>query len=214
MRVGVVLPVFNEDERLAACLDSLFAQQDAPPYEVLVVDSYSTDETAMIAQRYPVGLIEAPRGKLTARTIGIEAAWGDVIVAVDGDSTYPPFWLHLLLRHFADPDVVAVTGPRIFTDMPALNFFTQPFHLVFRAAHHMYGGNSAFRKAAFYETGGFRPVNQLDVRVMVGEEEVAFGDRLARVGRYVLDYDAFCYTSARRWFSERHKLERLSGQRF
>lgn len=216
--ISIVLPVYNEEARIETTLDSL-AQQEAilsgtQQVEILVVDNASTDRTVALAAGYQVELLSAPRGKLKARTVGIEHAKGEIIVAVDGDSTYPPRWLTYITRHFANEQVVAVSGPRIYGDAPWLNLLTLPYGLLLHPSFMMNGGNSAFRRAAFALTGGFQAIDELDVDAVTKEEEIAFGYRLTQVGAHVKDFQAICYTSARRWFEARHAQERQRGERF
>jgi glycosyltransferase involved in cell wall biosynthesis len=212
--ISIVLPVYNEETRIEATLDSLVQQSGVGQVELLVVDSGSTDRTILLTAEYGVKLLQAPRGKITARRVGIDQAQGDIIVAVDGDSIYPPGWLAQLTGHFADERVVGVSGPRIYSDAAWLNLFTYPWGLFFKPAGLMCGGNSAFRRADFFETGGFYATDELDVDAMIEEEELSFGYRLMCRGTVVKDQFAYCYTTARRWFEARHAQERQRGERF
>ena len=68
-KVSIVLPVFNGEKTLSACLDSLmildFSKEDR---EVIVVDNNSTDGTKAIIQKYPVTYIfEKKKGRGCAR---------------------------------------------------------------------------------------------------------------------------------------------------
>lgn len=106
--VTVVIPVLNEGPRLAALLDTLAAQVDAPPFEVLVVDNGSTDGSPDEVARHPLGatvMHEAERGPYAARNTGIAAARGTVIALTDGDCRPDPHWLAAGVRaieHGAD----------------------------------------------------------------------------------------------------------------
>lgn len=216
--ISIVLPVYNEETRISATLQSLRQQEailsGALQAEILVVNSASTDRTAALVAGYGAELLQAPRGKLRAREVGIAHARGDVIVAVDGDTTYPPGWLERLTGHFRNEQVVAVSGIWMFGDARWLNAISLPCALLFQASCHLSGGNSAFRREAYYATGGWRKVDELDAVAMVREEELAFGYRLASLGQVVKDPLAYCYTSARRWFEARHAGERQRGERF
>src|SRR5450631_1552731 len=50
-RVSVVTPVYNGDKHLAACIDSVLAQ-DYPNFEYLIINNFSSDRTLEIAQEY------------------------------------------------------------------------------------------------------------------------------------------------------------------
>lgn len=212
--VSVIIPVFNEEEHIESTLESILSQ-NVPGVEVIVVNSESTDRTVELASRYPVAILQAPRGKLKARAIGIAGASGEVIVAADGDSIYPAGWLHKLTRHFSDPQVIAVSGPRLYFDRTELNIALYAYYFLLPRPNLMLGGNSAFRRDAFYQVGGFQHVDEYNANSVQQEEEHAFGDRLASLGRYVYDREAVCYTSGRRWcLTCKHQVERQRGERF
>jgi glycosyltransferase involved in cell wall biosynthesis len=84
-RVSVVVPAYNEARHLERCLSSL-QRQSLPLYEIVVVDDGSSDETAVIAARHPIHLIQtAHRGPAHARNAGARATRGDILVFVDAD---------------------------------------------------------------------------------------------------------------------------------
>jgi glycosyltransferase involved in cell wall biosynthesis len=112
MKISIVIPVYNEAERLGACLEAIAAQTVAP-HEVVVVDNNSTDDTMAIACRYPfVRLIREPRqGVVYARTAGFNVARGDILGRIDGDSIIAPDWVATVQRIFQeDPGLAAVSG--------------------------------------------------------------------------------------------------------
>jgi glycosyltransferase involved in cell wall biosynthesis len=90
VRTTVVLPAYNEGAALPHVLTELGEYLDQT-YEVLVVDDGSTDDTADVAERYPVRLVQHPenRGKGVAIRTGIAEAQGSNVVIMDADATYP-----------------------------------------------------------------------------------------------------------------------------
>src|SRR3954471_33488 len=90
IRTTVVLPAYNEGAALPHVLAELGEYLDHT-YEVLVVDDGSTDDTADVAERYPVRLVKhrENRGKGVAIRTGIAEAQGENVVIMDADATYP-----------------------------------------------------------------------------------------------------------------------------
>jgi len=111
--LSVVVPAFDEADYLARTLRSLQSQDLEEPFEIIVVDNGSTDETAEVARRFGVRVLHEPRrGVCAARQRGAEAARGAIIVSTDADTEHPTDWLRTLATTLAaHPDVVAVAGP-------------------------------------------------------------------------------------------------------
>lgn len=93
VKLSVVVPAFNASAHIGECLDSVFAQEGCPAFEVIVVDDGSIDETAAtVARLYPaVHLIcQANGGPGSARNVGVNKARGQIIVFIDADDVMLP----------------------------------------------------------------------------------------------------------------------------
>lgn len=107
MRISVIIPCYNAQAYLAACLDSLLCQS-VRDIEVILIDDGSMDNTAQIAQAYAskdtrIRLIRQKNaGVSAARNAGLEKARGDWICFVDADDLLPPKALETLLSHTGD----------------------------------------------------------------------------------------------------------------
>jgi dolichyl-phosphate beta-glucosyltransferase len=95
--ISIVIPAYNEAQRLSASLASIQVYIETKPWpvEVLIVDDGSTDATAAIVEelavRWPaLRLIRAPhRGKGAALSTGMLAATGSYIAIADADLSMP-----------------------------------------------------------------------------------------------------------------------------
>ena len=138
----MVLPAYNEAADLRSCLDAIMAQTVAP-YEVIVVDNNSSDDTASIAAEYPgVRVLSEPRqGVVYARTCGFDAARGDIIGRIDADTLLKSNWIETVQRIFSDDaELAAVSGRVRYYDTAwksAVNGFDHFFRKVL-------GGNKMF----------------------------------------------------------------------
>ncbi len=119
LSLSIVIPVYNEEDYLKACLESIAAQTQAPE-EVIVVDNGSTDKTLDIVRQFPfVTLLhEKKKSVLYARNTGFNAARSDIIGRIDADTRLSPDWVKRAKRIFEDKNSYAVSGPFGIYDMP------------------------------------------------------------------------------------------------
>jgi glycosyltransferase involved in cell wall biosynthesis len=112
LMITVIIPAYNAAHTLPACLTALAQQTLTQPWETIVIDDGSTDQTSQIALNYGVKLIrhEQQRGAAAARNSGIQQAQGDIICCTDADCQPTPNWLENMLIPFADPEIIAAKG--------------------------------------------------------------------------------------------------------
>ncbi len=88
--LSIIIPAHNEENYVAACLQSI-KQQSFSDYEVIVVCDSCTDKTPTIAKKYTKKIFEIKKKNVsTARNYGANKAKGDVLVFLDADSTIAP----------------------------------------------------------------------------------------------------------------------------
>jgi len=117
--LSVVVPAFNEEHFLGACLEAVLAQHE-PVHEVIVVDNNSTDGTAAVLAAYAGRVLilhEACQGVQHARNRGMDAGTGTVLARIDADTRLPHDWSRRVRLAFEDPGVDAVTGPASYYDV-------------------------------------------------------------------------------------------------
>lgn len=105
MKVSVIIPAYNEAERIGAVLEPLLASPSV--HEVIVVDDGSDDGTGKEAGAFPVRVVRLPenRGKAAAMAAGVEAAAGDVLMFLDADLVgLTPVHIEDMIRAYQEGD--------------------------------------------------------------------------------------------------------------
>jgi glycosyltransferase involved in cell wall biosynthesis len=190
--VSVVLPTRDRAGYLTVTLASLAAQDLEQPYEVIVVDDGSSDETPAVVERAGVRSIrnEGPQGPNAARNAGTRAAAADLIALVDDDIEAPPGWLRALVEGAAlHPDAEAFGGPiRARFDGPAPRscgrelppITTLDLGSVDVETELVWSANMLFRRSAFERVGPF------DEELPTGGDEEEWLERLRANGGTVV----------------------------
>ena len=113
--VSVVIPAYNEEESIEACLDEVFGvmRSMGKPFEVLVIDDGSRDRTRDILKRLKPSLPELVilgfdrnHGLTDGFDAGFKNARGKVVVALDADLQNDPADIPRLLELIGKWDVV------------------------------------------------------------------------------------------------------------
>jgi rhamnosyltransferase len=107
----------NEERNIGACLDAVYSQKGAGEFEVILVDSGSTDATLQIARGYPIRIQQIPAHEFHhARTRNLAASLGSapIVINLSGDAIpASDAWLRNMLANFRDPGVGAVYGRQL-----------------------------------------------------------------------------------------------------
>lgn len=108
-RASVIVPVFNAEQYLGACLDSLLAQT-LRDIEIICIDDGSSDSSVDILQGYAAGdsrvtaLSQANAGAAAARNRGLDMARAEYVLFVDADDFVAPTLLAEATAAAADCD--------------------------------------------------------------------------------------------------------------
>jgi glycosyltransferase involved in cell wall biosynthesis len=116
--IWVIIPAYNEGRVLAGTIGGL--QDCNSSYNLVIVDDGSTDDTAMVARRFPVHLLIHPMnlGQGAALATGIEYALrqkADIVVTFDADGQMQPADIGLLVDALIKEDLDVVLGSRYLT---------------------------------------------------------------------------------------------------
>lgn len=115
LSAAVVLVVRNEEARIVARLENLFATASPVLREVIVVCDGCTDGTSALAEAFPDDRVKVlnvtpGRGKPAGVNAGVATATTEVVVLCDARQRFLPDTIPLLLEWFADPATGAVSG--------------------------------------------------------------------------------------------------------
>jgi glycosyltransferase involved in cell wall biosynthesis len=213
VRLSFVIPAYNEEHYLPACLESILAQSGdlGDQVEIIVVNNASSDRTREVALSYPGVTVvdEVRKGLPFARQAGFAASRGELIANVDSDSRLTPGWVKQVLETFAEferkgKSLVALSGPVVYYDLTASErvsvqlFYLLAFVLyamnryVLRAGSMVQGGNFVLRRDALASIGGF------NTSIAFYGEDTDIARRLNRVGKVVFTFQLKMFSSARR----------------
>ncbi|MDB4978697.1 MAG: glycosyl transferase family 2 [Candidatus Peribacteria bacterium] len=201
MTISVVIPAYNEEKYIGACLDSVIRFKSHRVTEIIVVDNASTDRTADIARSYP-GIIviqETRKGTGFARDAGFRMATGNILAYLDADTRVMEGWFETIEREFTKPNLVCLSGPYWFFDLPTWQSvflyywwmtLALPAHAM--AGYTVLGGNFATRKTALEAIDGF------DTKIAFYGDDTNLGRRLYAIGDVKFSTRFYTYSSARR----------------
>jgi cellulose synthase/poly-beta-1,6-N-acetylglucosamine synthase-like glycosyltransferase len=210
MSISVVIPAYNVEPTIGACLDALLAQISTGD-EIIVVDDGSRDKTRAVAQARGVRVIaQENRGAAAARNMGAENARGDVVLFIDADCVPEKNWIQAMRAPFADPEIVGACGMKQTKQRGIVPRFIQlEFDYRYdnerqrRYIDFVDSGTAAYRREVFLRNGGF------DARLS-DAEDVDLSYRLAERGyKMAFAADAVVYDQHPESFAEylRRKFE-------
>jgi cellulose synthase/poly-beta-1,6-N-acetylglucosamine synthase-like glycosyltransferase len=170
--VTVVIPAFNEEKVIAACVGSIL-RSEYPDFQIYIVDDGSTDRTAdvvreLVANNPQVHLLrEENAGKWHAANLALSRITTPIFVVADADSIFLPDTIRWLVQPFRDDRVGAVAGlvevgnrVNLLTDFQHQEYMVT--QNVLRRAHEFFdgilvvpGAVGAWRTRAVNEGGGF-----------------------------------------------------------
>lgn len=192
LKYSVVIATYNRAEDLRATLTSLAALQPDGPWEVIVVDNNSPDETRTVveaaAATFPVDLrylFEREQGRSPALNAGIRAARGAIIATTDDDVRVPADWLNraaeglermqceyvggpvLPIWSVPPPAWIPSRGGKQWAVIALLDYGPEPIEFWRRVP---LGVNMAFRREAFERAGLLDPNTGRRAGTLLGQE--------------------------------------------
>jgi len=168
MNLSIIIPTLNEAEYLAATIECL--KQNSRPenhYEVIVIDSGSTDETCDIALQLGAKLIKSETkslGKALVLNEAAESSTGDVLLFLDADTLVPVGYDQLIDAVLSNPRVV---GGAFEFALDGSEFGLRVVELInrvrYRIRQRYYGDQGIFvRSQVFKKVGGYPQIGLLE----------------------------------------------------
>lgn len=174
---SIVIPVYGQLDHSLRCLRSLAAWPPQVPFEVIVVDDGSLDDSAAVLPAID-GLRYHRRaangGFIAACNDGAAMARGEYLVFLNNDTVPQPGWLDALLKTFGEHPCAGLVGAQllypdgrlqeaggvVFADGSGWNYGrgespADPRHAYLREADYASGAAIAIPRALFSEVGGF-----------------------------------------------------------
>ncbi|NNJ09095.1 glycosyltransferase [Chloroflexales bacterium ZM16-3] len=103
MQLSVIVPTYNAGQLLAEQLEALSHERWEKPWELIIADNGSTDETRALVESYQARIpglrfVEAAgrRGAAHARNVGVSVARGQTLAFVDADDVIAPGWVAVI----------------------------------------------------------------------------------------------------------------------
>ena len=160
MKLSVVIPAWNEEQLLPACLQSVqmaFAARPDMRPEVIVVDNNSTDRTAAIAEAAGARVVfEAENQIARARNAGAAVATGEWLLFLDADSALSTGLAREIMAAIEAGDMVACGSTMRMRGLPWwAHGLMRSWNGVSRLCRWAAGSLLVCRSIAFREVGGF-----------------------------------------------------------
>lgn len=109
--VSILIAAWNEETNILNCISSLSALETNIPFEIIVINNNSSDDTQKTLDRLHVRtLFQSIQGCSPSRQLGQENAKGTYILLADADCLYPPSWLDDMISALKREGTVCVYG--------------------------------------------------------------------------------------------------------
>jgi len=169
MKLSVIIPCYNAAGTISGQLEALTTQQWYAPWEIIISDNGSTDETVAIAEEYQEKLpnlrivdSSGRQGAAHARNVGASVAAGEALAFCDGDDEVATGWVSAMGEALSQYDFVAgkreynkLNDPwtlksRFLTQVDGLQKYSYPPYLP-----HASSSNLGIKRSLHEAVGGF-----------------------------------------------------------
>lgn len=192
LKISVIIPTYNESTVLRETLHRLEAHH---PFETIIGDGGSEDDTVDIARERGVTVVQSQRGRAAQMNAAAGEAKGDLLLFLHADSyVNPRGYQEMVQTMFNGAYLGGAFGLEIDSPLPALKRIARWANWRSRYLSLVYGDQGIFvRRETFNELKGFSPLPIC--------EDLDFFRRLKKRGSVVLLKEK-AFTSPRRWLAE------------
>ncbi len=221
-KVSILIAARNEEDQIGHVIDDILAQDyDKSLMEVIIIDDHSTDSTSAIVSSYAdrgIKLIQLNEAnalnsyKKKAIQTAIGQATGQLIITTDADCRMGKNWLKTIVNYYEVKGYKMISSPVAYFEEKSIFEYLQTLefsYLIGLGASTIgnnnpstcNGANLAYERAAFFEVGGFKGIDDL----ASGDDELLLHKMAAlyagKIG-FLKNEDAIVYTHAKPTITE------------
>jgi len=193
--ISVIIPTFNESDRIEDCLQQFRSTDRDLISEIIVTDGGSSDDTREIASRCDgVIVIKTEGSRASAMNAGAKFATGDILLFIHADCRLEPFGLRPIANSLSNPKFYVAGAFDLEIDSKKLGLRLVTLFANIRSwlTGVPYGDQAIFVRRDIYESIGGYP----SIPIM---EDVSLCRQLKKVGKLKFIHGTKAVVSPRRW---------------
>ncbi len=192
LKLSVIVPAFNESLVIE---QTLLKVQSFEPFEIIVGDGGSNDETSAIVKKLGIKIVIAPKGRGSQMNAAAEVASGDILWFLHADSMVELNGYEKMVETMSSGKFIGgAFSLDIASSKKSLKLISAVATLRSKYLGVTYGDQGIFvQKKVFCRMGGYKNLPIC--------EDMDFSQRLRKEGNVAI-LDEKASTSARRWLSE------------
>ncbi len=172
--VSVVIPTLNEAGNILEVINTV-EKELRYPYEIIIVDGGSTDNTRKIVKNKKCKLIiETKRGYGLALRLGMKTAKGNIIVMVDGDGTYELKHVNIVINRMIKKDAELCLATRMYDPNKAMGMMNFVGNKVITFCFNM-----LYKQNLSDSQSGYRAISRIAFnKIKFKEDDMAFATEM------------------------------------
>ncbi|MFX0007306.1 MAG: glycosyltransferase family 2 protein [Promethearchaeota archaeon] len=232
-KISVIIPTYNEENNIKRTLLAIKKQRCDIPYEIIVVDGHSADNTVTIAKNFATVYISPEKGKALQLNYVVPKTSGELLVFLDADTLIDPLFLQKIYRIFEKHKNLFACSARVkYYDGKAFSFnlgsknFTITHYFFLNFNMHVYyffktllgypeliGCNIIVRRDIFSKVGGFKqlPHNLIGIDKVFSDSLIYLTRKMKRGKIMTLNFVSVLTSG--RFLNTRRSLGRITQYR-